>query len=143
MRTRIRRGLTATALATSALLGIAVLPGTAQAATSWTFTSVSTTHCRAYLRAEYTNANYAQGTGQVLDGAYNCVMWLEKSTNGGASYSRVSGLHWLNVTTNIDSLIGNTYTGWYWDNDGNDRARACISESIQAPESFKHCTWGW
>jgi hypothetical protein len=141
MRTRIRRGLTAAALATSAMLGVAALPGTAQADQVWTITSVSTAHCRAYLQADYNGSNYARADGIELVGGSNCIVWLERSTNGGSSWYRVSGLHWVDMGS-LYPFIGGNLTGWYWDS-GSYQARACISESVQAPEDFKHCTWGW
>jgi len=139
MRTTIRKSLTtmATALALSAG-GAAIDSGTAQASANAisTMASVRTSHCAGYLRGSYGDGqDYAQATFTVLNGAYNCLGWLERSTNGGHSWSVVSAIHWM--------AEGDTpYTTWYWDGPGY-LARSCISESVAAPLQSAHCSSSW
>jgi hypothetical protein len=103
-----------------------------------TFQEVQQNTDYGYCRAEvyvYPNS-YAQGLFYNDHAGWDCTMWLERSTNGGATWFVVSGYHTLrDLSTSAD--LDSTYE--YWDGAGY-LARACFHLNFAG--AAKHCTYG-
>ncbi|WP_143079084.1 hypothetical protein [Streptomyces monashensis] len=101
--------------------------GAAQAATLTEQAWTSTNKCLANLyniNGNYigeTNSNYYAQAGvyqSTRDSGYGCEGWLQRSTDGGATWSTISG---KTFTTGPGDQ---EFTGWYYDGPGY-KARAC------------------
>lgn len=137
----MRRKLLRTMLAA---LGVgAIVLGTQTAAQAETRGGTSTWQevqqdtASGYCRAEvefYGTTSYAQALFYNYKAGWDCTMWLERSTNNGASWYLISGYHTLRDIA-PDADLDSTYP--YWDGPGY-LARACFHLNFSG--AAKHCT---
>lgn len=102
--------------------------------TSWTWVQQdsSTGFCRAESPRVGTNVS---GIFMNYMVSYGCTGWLERSTNNGSSWTRVSGYHDLAEAYEVTNSAS---TNLYY--DGNYYvARACFRMDFAGAAT--HCTW--
>lgn len=92
-----------------------------------------TGYCEALVESEY-DARYAFGTFINKNAGWSCTGWLERSTDGGHTWYRISGYH---TVADGNSVTNTAYTGQYWDTDGY-YARACFHLNFSG--AANHCT---
>ncbi|CAG7645539.1 hypothetical protein [Actinacidiphila bryophytorum] len=94
--------------------------------------------CEAIL---YSNASLQASAGvymsRTADATYRCTGWLERSADGGKSFTTVSGYH------TISTPGASSYTGWYYDS-APDVSKACVEEEpLIAGNVLTVCTAAW
>jgi hypothetical protein len=139
-RRAVAIAVTGAGVAATVLLSAGVAAAWSPMYTAWTGAS----QCMASLYVEpgtsvgqasshdYAQANAYQSSG---DGASSdCVGWLERSTDGGSTWSPISGNHWTSGPGTSSS-----FTSWYYDGPGY-MSRACVEDET----TFVHaCTTGY
>jgi hypothetical protein len=129
----------------AAVAGLALgMTGTAQAQDGFTngaymaSTSVSFVGCSGEVQAGTSNSNgevYARGwfTLNTSTRGLTCKGWLQRSTNGGSSWTTVSDIH----EGFGGAVVG---TDYYYD-QGTDRVRVCVGD-LDFSNSYS-CGAGW
>ena len=135
---RIKSFFAAFAVAAS-VAGVLSAPTAAQAETkedNWVQQDTEFGFCSAQVSLYTTNGKqYASGGFTNTWSGQDCYGWLERSTNGGNSWSLVSGVHLL--TPPFKETYDNT--GLYYDGPGY-LARACFHFGFTG--AAHHCTNG-
>jgi hypothetical protein len=100
---------------------------------NWVYQYTASGFCNAEVYdSEEVYGDYVQASVSNNDSGYTCMGWLERSTDGGGSWSVISGYH--TVANN-----GNTQaTDPYYDGPGYE-ARACFKFTSWSGAAT-HCT---
>lgn len=89
--------------------------------------------CEALVEPEY-DARYSYGHFINENAGWSCTGWLERSTDSGHTWYRISGYH---TVADGGSVTNEDSTGQYWNSDGY-YARACFHFNFSG--AANHCT---
>ncbi len=120
-------------LGSSSAVNQATANGSGDATVSWTDRSGT------IFLGSKTIPAYAMADCIDYNTDYTMDCWLERSTDGGADWSQVSGTHELTSSTS-EAFQPGTATGGYYDGPGY-LARACFRFTSWSGAA-KHCTDG-
>jgi hypothetical protein len=137
MRRKVLRTLSVVAGVTAILVGTQTAAQAETRGGTSTFQEVQQNTARGYCRAEvylYSN-NYAQARYYNDHAGWDCTMWLERSTNNGATWSMQAGAGATLKNLSGKADLAKTYE--YWDGPGY-LARACFHLNFAG--AAKHCT---
>lgn len=138
MRKTLVRTLFALIGVTAILLGTPTVANAETRGGTSTFQEVQQDTDYGFCRAEvyrYGTNSYAYALFYNDHAGWDCTMWLERSTDGGATWYTVSGYHTVYDLSTED--LDSTYP--YWDGPGY-LARACFHLNFTG--AAKHCTYG-
>ena len=93
----------------------------------------SSGYCDAVV--EFGKTSYAYATFENYDAGWDCTGWLERSTDDGSNWYKISGYH-TTYSTFVKTTDG---TAQYWDGPGY-LARACFHLNFSG--ATIHCTAG-